>query len=198
MGKLVSYFQNLNLKRVILIFSTIGILIYANSLFNPFFGDDNNQIKNNPSIHSILNIPSLFFQGTFPDVIGNQRNNYYKPLLSSIYAMIYLFSGTNPFGYHLIQILIHIINGVLIYLIYTHSFTKKMSFLLALLFLIHPFNSESVIHISALQEPLFAIFGLTALYLLISEYKRNITYSTPLLIMLLSIRSFCLFKTSCW
>jgi len=181
-----SYFQNLTFKKVILIFTAVGILIYANSLTNPFFGDDNHQIINNSSIHSLSKIPSLFLQGTFSDTSESQRNNYYKPVLSSTYNAIYFFFKDNPIGYHLIQVLIHITNSILVYQILKYFFDQKISFFLSLLFLTHPINTEAVIHAAALQEPLFLIFGLSALFFSIRENGKHYLITILLLMSLLS------------
>ena len=119
-----SFFDNLNTKHIILLFFTLGMIIYANSLFNSFVGDDFAQVRNNQSVHSIWNIPSLFTKGAFSKGAFNENAeiNYYKPLLSSTFALIYFFSRENPLGFHLIQILIHITNSVLIYLIFRYFF----------------------------------------------------------------------------
>lgn len=179
-----SFFDNLSTKRVALIFFAIGILIYANSLFNGFIGDDFHLIINNPIVHSVTNIPRLFTKGSFPEDVGGERNNYYKPLFSTAFSIIYLFSQENPFGFHLLQILLHITNSVLIFLILKHFFDKSISFFASLLFLTHPINAEAVIYISNLQEPLFMFFGLSALYLAAKETKNStFKYSVVLLIL---------------
>ena len=62
MGNHISaYFQEITTKKLVLIFFAIGVAIYSNSLFNKFVGDDFVQIRDNPSVHSITKIPSLFF-----------------------------------------------------------------------------------------------------------------------------------------
>ena len=163
------------------------MIIYANSLFNSFVGDDFAQVRNNQSVHSIWNIPSLFTKGAFSKGAFNENAeiNYYKPLLSSTFALIYFFSRENPLGFHLIQILIHITNSVLIYLIFRYFFQKGMSIFLSLLFLTHPFNTEAVIYISNLQDPLFSLFGLLALY--VSTRKHKSTHITSLVTGLLTM-----------
>lgn len=185
MNSITSFFDILNKKRVILIFFSLGMLIYGNSLFNSFIGDDSQQIKDNPAIRSIWNIPNLFGQGTFNigDLTQKQYHSYYKPVLSSTFAIINLVSTNHPFGFHLIQAWIHIFNSILIYIILRRFFGKKSSFFLALIFLIHPLNTEAVIYISALQEPLFVLFGLLALYISMKGYKdyHGLTFVTMLL-----------------
>ena len=167
-----------------MIFLSLGLLLYGNSLFNDFVGDDRGQVKDNQVIRSVWNIPSLFTRGTFDngDLTQTQQQNYYKPLLSSAFAFIYLFSQNHPFGFHLVQLLIHITNSVLIYAVFKRFFEKKASFLLALFFLAHPLNTEAVVYISNLQDPLFVLFGLSALYI---KLYRNVNFFNMSLITVL-------------
>ncbi len=180
-----SFIESLNKKRIILIFSCIGMLIYGNSLFNNFVGDDFGLVKNNKTIRSVMNIPSFFGQGAFyeGDVMQRQQVNYYRPVTQTTYSIIYFFSRDHAFGFHFIQVIIHIINSLLIYFIINRFFGKKSSFFLALIFLTHPFNNEAVVYISALQEPLFVFFGLLAFSVSMRKVKslRNASFITALL-----------------
>lgn len=184
---ITSFFDNLNKKRIILIFFSLGFLIYGNSLFNSFIGDDSGQVKDNPVIRSIWNIPNLFIQGTFNvgDLTQKQYQNYYKPVLSTTFSLIYQFSGNHPFGFHLIQLLIHITNSILIYFLFLHFFKPQLSLALSLIFLTHPLNTETVVYISALQEPLFLLFGLLAIYISMKEHTSF--YRTLLITILLAL-----------
>jgi len=144
----------------------IGLIVYFNSFFNGFVGDDLGQIVNNTFIHSILNIPiffqgSTFFNGTSQALIGN----YYRPLFVTFFAGIYTLFGPNPFAFHLAQVLLHITNTILFFLFLRHFFKRSIAFILSLIFLVHPINSEIVLYISDTQELLFFFFGMIALLL---------------------------------
>ncbi|HKB88587.1 MAG TPA: tetratricopeptide repeat protein [Patescibacteria group bacterium] len=180
--------QKLSNIQIAIILLLLGFLVYGNSLFNGFIADDVAQVKENPLVQNISNIPNIFTQGNFYDDSG-QRNNYYKPILSTTILLIYSFSGENTFGYHLIQVLLHIVNTILIFLILRIFFRKGPSFLLSLLFLVHPINTEAVIYISALQENLFLFFGLISLFLTIKKPNNiylNLFMPILLLLSLLS------------
>lgn len=151
-------------RRCIVLLIVIGFIVYANSLFNPFIGDDFGQLVNNPLVHSLLGIPKLFFRGTFYlGSAGAIEGNYYKPLMSVIFAAIYSLFGAHSFYYHLFQVSLHITNAILIFLLFKRYFRKNISFVLSLIFLVHPINAETVIYISDLQDVLFVFFGLLAL-----------------------------------
>lgn len=187
MHPVILFLQNLSNKKAFVIFLILGFLIYGNSLFNGFAGDDFGQIKNNKSVHSVLNIPNLFLRSNFYDEGDSQGNNYYKPVLFSSFSLIYFFSFGQPFGFHFVQILVHILNAVLIYLIFKRLFRKDISFFLSLIFLVHPINTEAVAYASALQEPLFLLFGLTALYLSMKEKLNSYGHYAVVILLIMSL-----------
>jgi tetratricopeptide (TPR) repeat protein len=136
----------------------IGLIVYANVLFNGFVWDDIVFILNNYQVHS-LNIIQLFSKSEF------NSGGYYRPIPALYFATIYALVQNQPFYYHLIQICLHITITCLIYLLYTKFFNKGLSLILSLVFLVHPINFESVGFIGATQSELFTLFGLIALLL---------------------------------
>jgi len=184
-----SFFYKFPETKIIAIFFSIGILIYSNILFNGFIADDFPQIVNNPSVHSISKIPSLFSQGTAYDENNLPRSSFYRPFFSSTFSVIYLFSGHKPFLFHAVQILFHIANVILLYLIFSYFFNRKVAFLLSLVFLVHPLNTEAVGYISSLQDPLFLFFGLSVIYLLIRDVKNFYYYLLGAISLILSLLS---------
>jgi len=158
-------------KEPIVLLILIGGLVYFNALFNDFLWDDEEQIVNNRIVHSIKNF-FLFFKGsTFnPGGAGRLSGLYYKPLMTVFFSILYTFFGPRPFFFHLFQIVLHIINAILVFLIFCHFFDEKRGYLalfLSLLFLVHPINTETVVYISDLQDVLFFFFGILAFYLIL-------------------------------
>jgi len=170
----------------------LGLVVYGAALLNGFVWDDEEQVVNNPSIRSLANIPYLFTQSTFNTGGGaGMAGLYYKPIMPLFFTLIYRFFGLNAWGYHLVQIVIHIINSYLIYLIFQHFSQKKLlAAILSLIFLVHPANTETVLYISGLQDVLFMFFGLLAFYFVLLRPKlsdRN--WFIVCLLLLLSILS---------
>jgi protein O-mannosyl-transferase len=143
---------------VFLILALIGFVVYGNMLGNQFV-DDDAQLKINPLFHSLSSIPQLFLKGDK----GVQNGGYYRPLSDSIFTVEYSLFNTNPIGYHVIQLGLHISVSFLVFLVFKKFFSKKISLFLALVFLVHPINTEAVSYISAFRENLFVLFGLSAL-----------------------------------
>lgn len=142
----------------------IGIVIYANSLFNGFVGDDNGQILNNPEIRSLANFPNFFKGSTlFVAEVGQSAGLYYRPMLTLTFASLYALFGAVPFPFHLFQLLLHITIAILIFSLLKRHLSMSVSFILSLLFLLHPINNEAVVYASNMQEQLFSFYGLLAL-----------------------------------
>ena len=191
-------FVPLTTKNAITFIIIIGLVVYLNSLFNGFIGDDYGQLVNNAAAHSIGNIIQFFTGSTFNNStfsgIGNSVSNglegiYYKPFLSTVFSILYTFSGNRAFGYHFFQLILHIANSILLFLIFKKFLKRETALGMAFIFLVHPINNESVVFVSALQEPLFMIFGLLAFYLTLSEKQGIGTNIATVLLLLLSILS---------
>lgn len=185
---LIKLFQNLTDLQIFLIIIAVGFSVYFNSLSNGFVGDDFFLILNNPSVHSITNIQDLFSSGNFNESLG-LVNNYYKPIVSTVYSLIYTFFADNPFPFHLVQLLMHIINSFLIFLIFKNFFKRNFSFFLSLLFLVHPINTEAVVYIATLQDNLFVFFGLLASYLTKKNYQSFFSDVLIVIFLVLSVLS---------
>ncbi|MDO8619446.1 MAG: glycosyltransferase family 39 protein [Candidatus Daviesbacteria bacterium] len=154
--------KDLTFRSYILILCLVGAVIYFHSLTNQFLLDDPSQISNNPAVHSLTNIPQLFLGSTFAGG-KNLEGIYYKPVMTTFYTVIYSLFGANPFPFHLIQLILHALNAILVFLLLKKFFSSNLSFLLSLIFLVHPMNSENVLYISNLQDALFMFFGLLSL-----------------------------------
>ena len=118
---MVALFLSFIHKYLFLVLFVLGFLIYGNGLINAFVFDDIPQIVGNPQVHSIANIPQLFAGSTFNDGSSNPRGNYYRPIMSSTYALLYTLFGAFPFPFHFIQLLLHIINAWLVFRIFING-----------------------------------------------------------------------------
>jgi len=165
--------EKLSKIQLIFIILVFGFLVYLNSLFNGFVWDDEEQILNNVAIRSFSNLPLIFKSSTFPTGGAGLSGWYYKPLMTFSFMLNYSIWGLSPFGFHLFQVLLHLTNGILIFLIFSELFSLPLfSCLAAIFFVVHPANTESVTYISAVQEVLFTFFCLLA-FLLVLRVKRG-------------------------
>lgn len=131
-----------------------GLIVYCNILFNEFVWEDLSLIIANPKGHS--------FYIFSPENMFNLEGQF-RPITALYSAITYLIFHENPAPYHLLQIILHIINAILIFTIFKKLLNKEISFLIALLFTVHPINVGSITYFGSFNSPLFVFFGLFAL-----------------------------------
>jgi hypothetical protein len=129
----------------------------------------------------------------------NHLDHMVRPVLYSTFLFDRSLYGTNPAGYHLLNLLLHLGSGLLIYRILSRAVTEEtrfVPFLAALLFLIHPITTETVTYISGRASGLMAFFYLFAFFLYIkaSEHSdavipRRLYLSGSVLFLILSLGS---------
>ncbi len=164
----------------------IGLVIYTNTIFNSFVGDDFHQIVNNTYVYSLTNIPKFFLGSTYESGgIKGVTGLFYRPIMMTVFTILYAVFGPNPAVYHLFQILLHILNSILVFILLTYFIKKNSAFFIAVFFLIHPINTEAVVYIANLQEMLFFFFGMLSLLALF--YIRKQTWIVLFFLFLLSL-----------
>ncbi|HMQ97963.1 MAG TPA: tetratricopeptide repeat protein [Ignavibacteria bacterium] len=146
-----------NLYAVILITAVLGIFSYSGGLNNTFTNwDDEEMVVNNPAVKS-LSVQNILSQFT------TFHHSHYHPLVNISYAIEYRFAGLNPFVYHLTNLLFHLMNSILVYLILLRlSKNNFIAALAAILFAVHPLHTESVAWITERKDMLYSFFFLLA------------------------------------
>ncbi len=149
-----------------------GVIVYANSLHVPFTLDDGSSITDNPVIRELGN-----FLGNGSGYAYNPRR--YIGYLS--FALNYRLGGLDVTGYHVANLAIHLVNAVLVYLLVrvtlrtpffasgrpeeTVRHAGPIALFTALLFVVHPVESQAVTYIVQRLTSLMTLFYLLALYL---------------------------------
>lgn len=173
-------FTPLTNKKAILWIIAIGFIVFFNALFNGFVWDDKGYIINNPELHQI-NFTALIKNNSF--VAGG----YYRPVTAIYFSLLYSLFNNNPFFYHLSSVIIHIINSLLVFIFLKKFFKDKISLICSIIFLIHPMQVEAVSYIAAAADPIFFIFGISALLLSTKEKISFRRYVAVFLLLILSI-----------
>lgn len=157
----------------------VTFLAYYNSLSNEFVFDDESVIQNNQSITSLDNIPRFFTaEDGFHKVIGR----YYRPVVSSSYAIDYFFWGLNPYGFHLTNIIIHILSCLLLFkilavLFWRYKYRNVFALFSSLIFAVHPVHTEAVSWISGRTDSMVTMFFFAS-FLFYIEYKKEMTHES--------------------
>lgn len=146
-------------KRLYILAITVSVLVVYISALNAGYLpiDDGDMLQTVQS--GRISILHLFLQG---------GKEYYRPLATlSLMGDFYLFGGKTT-GYHIGNILLHLLNSLLVYRLAKLYFKEEQSadyyaFLAGLLFALHPVNTETVVWISCRPDLLSCFFSLLCL-----------------------------------
>ncbi len=154
--------KNFTTSLIVILLFTIGFLIYINSLHNQMFWDDDDFILKNRYIQDWQYWPKYFSENV---IAGNSLlSNYWRPILLSLFSLQWHLWKAWPLGYHLTSILVHSADSVLLYFLINLLFTnRRLAFLTALFFLVHPIHTEAVVYANAISDPLACFFILLGL-----------------------------------
>jgi protein O-mannosyl-transferase len=157
------------------IWVAIGLLVaavcaaYANSFHGPFIFDDVVSIVGNQSIRSLGSLDVL---AAPPDAVTTTG----RPVLNLSLAINYAISGLAVEGYHVVNLAIHILVALVLFGLVRRTFllpalsarygaaSTGLALAVALLWAIHPLQTESVTYIVQRAESLGGLFYLLTLY----------------------------------
>lgn len=165
---MIQIFKRYHYFFIPLLLLLVGFCVYSNTLTNGFVYDDLLVTKNNPFLQSLSNAKFIFSK----DYFSGSGEFTYRPILTLTYLLDYHFWKTNPFGFHLVNVSLHILNSILVYfllLLLLPIFSSKsqrffqVSFLVSIIFLLHPVQTEVVNGIGFREDLLFTFFLVLAL-----------------------------------
>lgn len=172
-----------NNLRVFLLLALVCFAVYGIVIPGKFVFDDNLFIENNEQIKSLSQIPNLYFSSV-TEGSNVAKDNFYRPNQQALYAIIYSLFGLNPAPFHIASIFFHSINSFLIFLLFMQfGIQRTTAFATALIFLIHPINTQAVCYISGMADPLGMMFILSALqcFVRFSSTTETIEVRQPLI-----------------
>ncbi len=143
-------------RYAVLLLALLAGLVYANSLPNDFVFDDKGLVVKKHQIRSFDQVPRVFMK---------KSKAGYRPLRTASYAIDYAFFGLNPTGFRGFNIFYHALNGSLLFVILrTLLGQPRPALLAAILFIVHPIQTDSVAYISGRRDLLFTLFYLIGFY----------------------------------
>lgn len=173
---------------IVLIIIFFGFLCYFNTLNHPFVWDDYHLVTNNTFIRSWGNIPEIFKTQLFYG--GEAQSNSYRPFQSLTLMLDYSIWGLNPIGYHLTNIILHILAALLLYFLLLRMTSDQLiSYFTSLLFITHPINTEAVAYISGRADSLSAIFILASILLWIRSKSNKTLYLMSIISFIFALLS---------
>lgn len=174
-------------KHVLSIFliATLAIIIYSNTFDASFHFDDIPSIVENYAIHR-FDLKAIFSSS--------------RPVLEMTFALNYYFGKLNVFGYHLVNLALHIANGILLYFILfwtinrinpakpcnssntinptnpintSNAINFRIPLYASLIFIAHPIQTQAVTYIVSRSSVLATTFYLLALLLFMRAFMQR-------------------------
>ena len=176
---------------LIIVLFIVNFLLYIDTINHDYLKDDfrliveNHRIKDFKSF--INSIDSKFF--SFPDF---PYLHYWRPVSLFTFFIDYKLWGLNPSGFHLFNILLNALNGILIFLIFYFISGKILyPFFISLFFSVHPSHVEAVSWISGRTDLLvsFFIFSAALLFILFIKQKNILLYLSSTCLFVLALLS---------
>jgi protein O-mannosyl-transferase len=149
-----------------LLITFTAIVVYSHSFDSSFHLDDESNIIHNPQLTSLSHFWNFYYW-----VDAN------RPLAYFSFALNYYFGKLDVFGYHIVNLAIHIIAGFFVFLLatliidfnnYKHEKSDKYKYwfalFAALLFVVHPLQTQAIIYIVQRMASLAAMFYIISIY----------------------------------
>ncbi len=143
-----------------------GLLAYGNSLWGPFVFDDRLHLVDEPLLHHLR-------------PIGEILSKSFRPVSDLTFAVNYALGGLNVFGYHLVNLAIHLGAACVLFgLVRRTLLTRRLkdrygnaaaslAGAVGLLWVVHPLNTQAVTYVIQRAESLMGFLYLSTLYCVI-------------------------------
>jgi hypothetical protein len=154
----------------LLIIMAAGIIVYSNSFHAGMVFDDYSFIIDDSAVHmtelSENSIKTAAFKGS--------PAHRYLPNIS--WAANYYFGQLNPFGYHLVNLVIHLLSGIFLFLFIINTlrvyprdtrdiYPELIAFFVALIWIVQPVGTQAVTYICQRMASMVALFYVLSLFL---------------------------------
>lgn len=168
------------LRGIILFFGILVLgfavfVVYYPAISGPFIFDDSATIVDNPSIRQLW---PLVGNGESSGPLNSSKATaiHGRPLVSLSLAVNYYFGGLDPFGYRIVHIVVHFLATVLLWRIVAATLrldyfqgrfersAEPLSFAAAIVWAMHPVNTESIVYVTQRTELMMGMFYLATIY----------------------------------
>jgi len=150
------------------------IIVYGQSVHFAFVNYDDDELiyHNEAFLSQWQNIGTGFTSHAFIGAGG--ESIYYRPILVASFIVDYHIWKLDPFGYHLTNLLLHIITTLMVFLLLRKLFLNDLVALFgSLIFTLHPIQTESVGWIAGRNDILLGLFIVSMMFFYISGRRRS-------------------------
>ena len=161
---------------MIAILIVVGAVVYIPTLQNEFIFDDRALVANNPLLRGAGGVKEVLTSG--------------RTLRMVTFVVEHALWGMKPPGYHVTNILLHLLTGILAFvLIRKLSGRDSIAFVASLLFLCHPLTTEAVASIANRKESLHSLLSILAIYSYLMAEKKLWLYVVAFFAFILALTS---------
>lgn len=183
-GRQAGHFRSRNILFLSVLLAAISFIVYIGTISNSFVYDDHSQILENGWIRDVKYIPEILTSSSLSFL--NKSANTYRPMMHLVLMAEYSVFELNAWGYHLVNVILHTVNALLVFFLASFILTGKdakpagrvvaftgpvpvaqniPAFFSALFFALHPVNAEVVSWVSAIPELTYTLFLLASFLL---------------------------------
>jgi len=147
-----------------------GVWAYHNSLHGPFIFDDAPSISDNPHIRHLWPLSAAMSAPPYSTVDG-------RPVVCLTLALNYALGGLDVWGYHAFNLSVHVLSALVLFGILRRTLDDEelrhrfggdtavwLAAVIALIWEVHPLQTECVTYIVQRTESLMGLFLLLSLY----------------------------------
>jgi tetratricopeptide (TPR) repeat protein len=113
-------------------------------------------------------------------------------MFMSLFTINYAIVGISPWGWHLINLLIHTACTILVFIVLRElARDEKLAAVASAFFAVHPAHAESVAWVSGITDPLMCLFLLPAFYFYLRFRRNGQKYLIAVVLLLYAGALFC-------
>lgn len=154
------------MRKIILLLAIVTLAVYVNTLNHSFVWDDRFTIVENDLITHVKYIPNIFVTDlyrSYAEKADVETSNVYRPIQALSFLIDYHIWRLNPFGFHLSNVLLHFVNGILVFIaVFLICKSRMVSLFTSILFLVHPVQTGAVAYLTGRSDILACFFLLTS------------------------------------
>jgi protein O-mannosyl-transferase len=149
--------------------AVISFILYVRTIYYGFIFDDVEHVLNNPAVFHFK--PSQIWQFLIQP---------WRSLIQISYGYTHYLFGFNPAAYHLVNVLIHVLNSVLVFWIarllakrwLSQDKVELFAVAAGLIFAVHPMHSEAVAYVWGRSSSMCALFYFGSLLLMLVGFSK--------------------------
>lgn len=166
MGQRVNFRPGLKVLLLALLMVAMTLAAYAPALRAGFIWDDADYVTENPLLSEPDGLSRIWFSMDAP--------SQYFPMVYTMLRVEFGLWGLDPLGYHLVNVLLHAMNALLLWqLLRRLDLSMEVAWFAAAVFALHPVQVESVAWISERKNLLSFFFALASLMAWLRHLERS-------------------------